>query len=97
MKKTWIVIALTSILVCTQCQRDENKRFLIGKDTIGSLQKNSTADALESLFPEDSVVRDSSAIKLGGGASRIRIYEKGKQLEEATTTTITCGRCLVDV
>ena len=80
MKKSSIVIALTSVLVCTQCQKEGNGKFLIGKDTIGSLQKNSTTEVLETLFPSDSVVRDSSTIKLGGGASRIRIYEKGGAL-----------------
>jgi hypothetical protein len=80
MKRTLIVVAMASVLVCLQCREEGSKKFLIGKDTIGALQKNSTTDALETLFPEDSVVRDSSTINLGGVGNRIRIYEKGGAL-----------------
>lgn len=75
-----MVAAMTAMIACLQCQKDENSKFLIGKDTIGALQKSSTSEALETLFAGDSVVRDSSAIKLGGLSGRIRVYEKGGAL-----------------
>lgn len=77
MKKLWVVAAMTAMLACMQCQKEENKKFLIEKDTIGALQKSSSTSALEALFQADSVVRDSNANKMGGGSGRIRIYEKG--------------------
>jgi hypothetical protein len=80
MKKTWMVAAMTAILACIQCQKTESNNFIIGKDAIGALQKSSTTAALETLFAADSVVRDSSSIKLGSSSGRIRIYEKGGAL-----------------
>lgn len=51
--------------------------FLISETSIGPLERTSKVSELESLFPMDSIVRDSLAIKLGAVNTKIEVYEKG--------------------
>ena len=71
-------VALLSLLFI-QC--NTNSDFLISKDQVGNLGKSNTLEELETLFPGDSIVRDTAFTRIGPKVNKINIYEKGgKQL-----------------
>lgn len=87
MKATVKLLALLLAGIALQsCEKDNP--FLITETSVGPLEQTTKARDLESLFPQDSIVRDSLAIKLGAMGSKIEIYEKGgKHLLSLTPTT----------
>jgi len=85
-KKVKLFALLLAGIALQSCGKDNP--FLISETGIGPLEQTAKARDLESLFPMDSIVRDSSAITLGTGNTRIEVYEKGgKHLLSLTPTT----------
>ena len=74
MKKI-LVIAIAS-LAFIQCSKKEN-RFLIQKDQIGVLKKSYNLKQIDSVFKNDSVVKQSSQEGFISRNTDIEIYEKG--------------------
>ncbi|MEO0527797.1 MAG: hypothetical protein AAFZ89_11260 [Bacteroidota bacterium] len=65
------------MLFFVQCQKEKDTTFLITEDSIGKLDRNSTADHLDNIYSLDSIVKDTGITKLGSGTKKIKIYEKG--------------------
>jgi len=59
------------------CKKAEDVRFLIAKDQVGQLVKSNSAEELEAVFVQDSVVRDSSQVSFGSSFEKLQVYEKG--------------------
>ncbi|MGB0896540.1 MAG: hypothetical protein ACPGU9_04995 [Flavobacteriaceae bacterium] len=74
MKKV-LLIALASFTLI-QCSKDED-RFLIQKDQIGILKKSYTLKQIDSVFKNDSVVKQNSKNPLLNRNTDIEVYEKG--------------------
>lgn len=76
MKRIFIVFALGCFLAFIQCS-EKNTTFLITENSVGTLLKTSPVTTLENLFVQDSIVKDTSKLKLGAKAEKIKIFEKG--------------------
>jgi hypothetical protein len=84
-RKSIFAVALSAILFI-QC--NTNTDFVIAKDQVGKLQKSSTIDEIETVFANDSIVRDTAFTRIGAPAKKINIYEKGgKHLLTLTPNT----------
>lgn len=57
------------------CQGEDP--FLITETRVGPLLQTSKVSELETLFAQDSLVRDSLALKLGTLGAKIEVYENG--------------------
>lgn len=69
----WLFI---SVFILVQCKSDTVNPFEIGTDHVGQLYRETPISQLDSIFATDSIVRDTSRLKIGSGGS-IEIYEKG--------------------
>lgn len=78
MKKV-ILLALGSALLLTQCKNDKEDPFAIVADRVGKLHRDNTVSQLDSIFRADSLVRDSTRLKLGNN-EKIEVFEKGGKL-----------------
>ncbi|TAI49609.1 hypothetical protein [Flagellimonas allohymeniacidonis] len=67
------IVVLTALASCEQ--RDTS--FLIAEDSVGPLQKSTTLNELETIFVEDSIVRDTFRTKVGSKTRKIKVYERG--------------------
>ncbi len=87
MKRTVKLLALLLVGTALQSCGKEGP-FLISETGIGPLEQTSKVRDLENLFPSDSIVRDSSALRLGAVNARVDVYEKGgKHLLSLTPNT----------
>ena len=59
------------------CNTEKDNRFLVASDQIGKLTRQSQVSELETIFGNDSIVKDTTTHTVGNGAGVIRIYEKG--------------------
>lgn len=66
---------LLAMATIQSCQKDDP--FLINETNVGPLSQTSKVSELETVFAQDSIVRDSSAIRLGSLRAKIEVYEKG--------------------
>lgn len=84
-----IIFVLCMIIIfSSSCQKEKDTTFLITQDSIGKLNRNSLARDIEIIFDQDSVIKDTVALKFGNGAQKIKIFEKGgKHLLTLTPTT----------
>ncbi|MEM7380471.1 MAG: hypothetical protein AAF361_04650 [Bacteroidota bacterium] len=71
------LIISCSILIFISCQKEVDTSFLIGKEHVGKLKKNTPLKELETVFALDSIVRDTMSGKLGSPEGKVMIYEKG--------------------
>lgn len=62
------------IAVVQSCQKDTT--FLITETSVGPLSQNTKIEALETVFVQDSIVRDTS-VALSTSTKKIDIFEKG--------------------
>lgn len=76
MKRTIKTLALLLAVSALQSCGKENP-FLITETSVGPLLQGSKVSELETLFPQDSIVRDSSTLGPGALGAKIEIYEKG--------------------
>ena len=73
--KNLLFASFTAIL-CYQCQTPDTK-FLISNTQVGPLLQTSNSEDLESLFSQDSIVRDSIKNIMGGALRKVSVFEKG--------------------
>lgn len=76
MTKTTIVSLAVITIFMIQCKK-ENTQFLITKDSIGKLSRNTLVSELQTVFAQDSIVSDADTLKIGNNSQQIKIYEKG--------------------
>jgi hypothetical protein len=62
------------------CKTEPENAFLITKGRVGKLQNTSLVADLESIYSQDSLVRDTSDIKIGSIGRNIKVFEKGGKL-----------------
>ena len=74
MKKIFLLFIFPLLL--TFCTPDREDPFLVGKDRVGKLLKTNRLAQLDSIYSQDSLVRDSASLSLGR-SSRIEVYETG--------------------
>ena len=72
-------LALACALLLTHCKPDTEDPFSIGPDRVGKLHREHTTGQLDSIFRADSLVRDSTRLKLGQDG-KIEVFEKGGKL-----------------
>lgn len=75
MKNVLYCLLIGAILCC--CTQEKDTTFLIAKDRVGKLERNSTVENLEEIYALDSVVKDTGRLKLGATTRAINIFEKG--------------------
>ncbi|RDY60741.1 hypothetical protein [Flagellimonas nanhaiensis] len=87
MKKTFLILVLAcSISWLQSCEKDTT--FLITESSVGPLLKTSSVSELESIFVQDSIVKDTGAITIGEISKKVKVFEKGgKHLMTLTTNS----------
>ncbi len=56
---------------------EKDTTFLITEMSVGPLTDSTQVGELERIFAADSVIRDTSKIKVGSNAKKIKVFEKG--------------------
>lgn len=79
MKSNYILFGVLGCFLFFNCAGDINTDFQITGDNVGKLTKQSLARDVDLIFEKDSVVQDTVKLNFGSGASKIKIYEKGKK------------------
>lgn len=64
-------------MCCFQSCTEKDTTFLIQENSIGSLTNTSEVGALNTIFGQDSVVRDTTLPKIGASTKKIQVFEKG--------------------
>lgn len=72
LKSIVLLLAGSSLLSC-----GKDSPFLITETQVGPLSQSTKVSELESIFAQDSLVRDSLAPGFGGSKAKIEVYEKG--------------------
>ncbi|MGJ8685254.1 MAG: hypothetical protein ACSHWW_11555 [Nonlabens sp.] len=92
MKKTLLLLAL--VIAITSCTKPQDP-FEWNKDRVGHLTKEMMVYQLDSLYANDSLVKNIKGDEFSNGPSPIEVYEKGGKhlltltpLEEDSTSTI---------
>lgn len=78
MKKKYFGFGVLVVLLFGACA-EKNPTFLITENSVGTLQKTTTVADLETIFNNDSIVRDTMNSKIGASTKKIQIFEKGGQ------------------
>ncbi|WP_417886429.1 hypothetical protein [Zunongwangia sp.] len=77
MKKIVLGILIATIITTFSCQKDENNPFLITPIQVGKLKKTTKINQLDSIFRNDSIVKNSSESMQLRGSTEIEIFDKG--------------------
>ncbi len=72
-----LLLYLFFILLIVGCEREIDKTFLITKESIGKLNRNSLARDLEIIYGNDSIVKDSTYINTANNSKKVKVFEKG--------------------
>ena len=70
------LLLLCAALLLTYCKPEQEDPFLIGKERVGKLLKTHKSSQLDSIYQQDSLVRDTASLSIGLN-SRIDVYESG--------------------
>ncbi len=73
--KTTLLILACVLAIVQSCEKDSP--YLITENSVGPLLKTSPVSDLETLFPNDSIVKDITNINLGATSKKIEVFEKG--------------------
>lgn len=93
MKRIWMAVIIPIFLLGIQCRQETDTIFLVNKEQVGKLFRNSTVRELDSIFSGDSLVTDSIKTRLGSSPGRIKVFEKGgKQLLTLTPSADSLNR-----
>ncbi len=74
--KVQFLLILVLALGFTSCQSDESDPFLITKDQVGDIKKDHKINQLDSIFSNDSLVRETSGSEELRSTDEIRVFEK---------------------
>ena len=88
MKNIQYLLILLIALTLIHCEEDRDPNFLITGSQVGKLMRTSSVSDLESIYTNDSIVRDTLQSNLLSTSNTIKIYEKGGQ----QLLTITANR-----
>jgi len=77
MKNIQFIWVLLIVLILVHCKKDRDPNFLITNSQVGKLMRTSNVSDLESIYTNDSIVRDTIQSTLVSNANTIKIYEKG--------------------
>ena len=70
------LLSLCAVLLLTYCSPDRQDPFLVGKDRVGKLLKTHRVSQLDSIYQQDSLVRDTTSPSIGR-IRQIDVYEPG--------------------
>jgi hypothetical protein len=79
MKNIQYLLILLIALTLIHCEEDRDPNFLITSSQVGKLLRSSNVRDLESIYTNDSIVRDTLQSNLLTASNTIKIYEKGGQ------------------
>ena len=68
---------LVGALILSSCQKEEQDPFAIDTNRVGVLTSETQIKALDSLFPNDSIVKNTGGTEFLSAADAIEVYEKG--------------------
>lgn len=71
------IALLVIVLTLTQCVKQKDTTFLISDERVGKLKRTDLAKDIPEIYAQDSVVTDTTLIKIGDASKKIQIYEKG--------------------
>ena len=78
LKKTVPLVALVaSTFIILNCSKEKDTTFLITKDAVGKLKRSDLAKDITTIYATDSIVGDTSLLKIGNTSKKIKIYERG--------------------
>jgi hypothetical protein len=66
-----------SLLFITSCKKELSPEYGITNDRVGKLTRTTLINELESIYAQDSLVKESTSKALGGQSGKIEVYEKG--------------------
>lgn len=76
MKNTFLFLFILAICF-TSCQSDEDNPYLITNNQVGPITKDLQINQLDSIFPNDSIVTQTSGEQELRTTDEIKIFEKG--------------------
>lgn len=76
MKNNFLLLIILAVCF-TSCQSDENDPFLITSNQVGPIKKDLRINQLDSVFPHDSIVTQTSGAQELRSTDEIKIFEKG--------------------
>ena len=79
MKNIQLISLLVFTLILMHCKKERDPKFLINNSQVGKLMRTSPVSDLESIYSNDSIVRDTSLPTLVSNSNTVKIYEKGGQ------------------
>jgi len=79
MKKLQLTSVLVIVLILINCKNERDPDFLINNTQVGKLMRTSPVSELESIYSNDSIVKDTSAPTFISNSNTIQIYENGGQ------------------
>jgi hypothetical protein len=79
MKKLQLTSVLVIALILINCKNERDPDFLINNLQVGKLMRTSPVSDLETIYSNDSIVRDTSLPTLVSNANTIKVFEKGGQ------------------
>lgn len=74
MKKSLFVFGICLLLIGISCQR-QDPTFLITETSVGPLNQTNSFQELETLFINDSVVKDTFRLKTNQNPKKVKIFE----------------------
>ncbi|MDN3596498.1 hypothetical protein [Zunongwangia endophytica] len=77
MKKHILPLFILASILLTSCQKDEDNPFLITATQVGKLNKEIKINQLDSLYQEDSLVKQVSGPMQLRATDEIQVFEKG--------------------
>ncbi|MFI2741156.1 hypothetical protein ACG2LH_00335 [Zhouia sp. PK063] len=86
-KRPFLITAMAVATLLYSCGKD-NDPFLITKTHVGQLKEHAQESSLDSLYSNDSIVKEDAKTFYGTNNTQYKIYEKGgKALLELTVDT----------
>jgi hypothetical protein len=79
MKNIQFISLLVVALILTHCKKEQDPNFLINNTQVGKLMRTSPVSELETIYSNDSIVKDTSQPTLVSNSNTIKVYEKGGQ------------------
>ncbi|HSP11569.1 MAG TPA: hypothetical protein VLO29_03505 [Salegentibacter sp.] len=76
MKSNIFLILIIAISIIS-CQKDEDNPFLITASQVGPIKKDLRINKLDSIFPNDSIITQTSGEQELRSTDEIKIFEKG--------------------
>lgn len=71
-----LLFALLLVAIIAGCENEKDNPFAIAAGKIGHLDSSARIAHLDSIFAQDSLVRDTTKLELGAN-DKIEVYEKG--------------------